>query len=135
MTFPRLVFAAILAVLPVPTAADVFRSGQSWGAIAYAPQQGEWGWARNYATRLGAEQAALAQCRGAALQGCTLVAVTQAACAALAVGPRGWGAGIGPNPREARSRALTSCQSDSRGCAEQLAFCASPPGAPIAVFR
>jgi len=135
MTFLRLVFVAALAGFPAAGAADVFRSGQSWGAIAFAPQAVEWGWARNFATRLGAEQAAMANCRGAAQEGCRLVVVAHAACAALAIGRRGWGAGGGGSQQAARAQALASCQQGSNGCRVQLEFCASPPGAPITVFR
>jgi hypothetical protein len=147
MNIARLALAATLALAPVTAAADVFRSSQSWGAIAYAPGAetrtgtgsghalGEWGWARNFATRLGAEQSALAACRGTGARGCELAVVMQAACGALAVGRRGWGAGGGANPQAARARALGSCRQSSPGCAVQIEFCASPPGAPIAVFR
>jgi len=135
MTLARLTLAATLALAPAASEADVFRSGHAWAAIAYAPEAGEWGWARNFATRPGAEQAALANCRGAAPGGCAVVAVAHAACTALAVGRRGWAAGTGANPAAARAQALGSCRRASGGCRVELDICASPPGAPVAAFR
>jgi hypothetical protein len=135
MTFARLLFAAALGLLPVPAGADVFRSSQSWGAIAFAPEVGEWGWSRNYATRVGAELAALAACRGAANRGCELAVVVQAACGALALGRHGWGVAGAPDPQRARAQAVQACRQGSDRCTVQVEICASPPGAPIVYFR
>lgn len=120
MTPPRaLPLALSLLLLAGPAAADGF------GAIAYSPATGHWGWSQNYDTRFGAEWRALQDCRSAVGWGqdCRLGVVVRNACAALAVGPGGWGAGQGPSPAQAASAALGACRQQSRSCTLQLRTC------------
>jgi serine/threonine-protein kinase len=109
----------VLMLLAGPAAADGF------GAIAYSPATGQWGWAQNYATRFGAEWRALQECRSAVGWGqdCRLGVVVRNACAALATGAQGWGAGQGQTPAQAAAAALASCRGQTRGCTVQLRVC------------
>ncbi len=86
--------AAIVAVflaLPVLGVLPGAAAAQGFGAIAYSPSTGQWGWARNYRTRAGAEQRAMQECRSAAgwARDCSTGVWFRNACEALAVGPRG----------------------------------------------
>jgi len=115
--------AMLALVLTLGAALPTAAAAQGHSAIAYSPQAGEWGWARNYHTRIGAAQAARLQCRSAALRGCRVVVQVQGACAALAVGPTGWGAGAGATPARAEAEALGACRTSSRNCTARLGIC------------
>jgi hypothetical protein len=119
---PALAFALGLAVLPAGPAL-----AQGYGAIAYSTETGEWGWSRNYATRLGAEWRALQECRSAVGWGrdCRLAIVVRGACAALAAGsaPAIWGAGRGATPTQSARAAQDACGQTGRGCAARLQVC------------
>lgn len=98
-------------------------AAQSYAAIAYSPPTGQWGWARNYRSRAGAENAAMAQCRGAAGRGCRVVIWFRNACGALATGPRGYGSGWASRQAQANANALASCRQHSRNCQVRVRVC------------
>lgn len=109
-----LAFAA--AAVPAPVAA------QGYGAIAFAPATGQWGWSRNYRTQSAAQGRALAECR-AVSHGCRIVVTVRNACASLAMGNTGWGAGWGNTQARANAEAMGACRRNSRGCSTRLRFC------------
>ena len=113
-----LALGAGAAALPSSAAA------QGYGAIAFSPQTGQWGWSRNYRTRTAAAYVALANCRSAALRGCRIVVQVRGACASLATGPAGWGAGWGNTQSRANAEAMGNCRASSQGCTTQVRFCA-----------
>ena len=104
--------------------APVTASAQSYGAIAYAPANGHWGWWRNAGTRRGAETGALRECQNAGGgRNCRVALWFSNACGALAVGPNGWGTGWGSTVTRAHAEALQVCQRHSRGCRIRMDVC------------
>jgi serine/threonine-protein kinase len=118
MSLPVLTRVLAVALL-LPTLA----SAQSFGAIAYSPPTGQWGWSNNYADQASAEARALAECQGAAGHGCQGAVWFSNACGALAVGPRGWGTGWGDTVARAHAEAVGVCSQYSEGCAVQMDVC------------
>lgn len=108
-----------LAVLALPRPA----AAQGYGAIAFSPQTGQWGWSRNYRTRYQAANVAMTNCQSAAPRGCRMVVEVRGACASLAIGQVGWGAGWGTSQARANSEAMGACRQNSRGCTTRVQFC------------
>lgn len=119
MTLSRLLLTAALLMAAAPPGA----MAQSYGAIAYSPVAGEWGWARNHRSRLAAEGAALAQCRAAAGRGCRVAVWFENACGALATGAAGFGAGWAGAQAQAEGSALAACRAQTGQCQVRLRFC------------
>lgn len=115
----RLVILALLLSLPVAAQA------QSFGAIAYSPPTGQWGWSHQYGDRASAEARALAECQGAATHGCRVAIWFNNACGALAVGPNGWGTGWGDVVGRAQAEAMGVCGQHSRGCTIRMDVCSN----------
>ena len=106
--------------LALPDAAQA----QGYGAIAYSPATGQWGWSRGYRTRAQAYTRAMNECRARG-RGCQVVVQVQHACASLATGPRGWGAGWGYTLARANAEALGACRRHSRNCSVRVNFCSN----------
>ena len=86
-----------------------------------------------FATKKGAEDAALNNCRqgliniGLAANDCE-IAVEGDACASLARGDHGFGTSASSNPRESAAQALKSCSEKTSNCITLYNFCT--PGSP-----
>lgn len=120
---PRLIAAALALVLSAPALPGA-AAAQSFGAIAYSPATGQWGWARNFTTRAGAQNRALAECRSAARgRSCQVAVWFRNACGSLAIGPNGWGSGWGNTRARAQAEARGACNRYSRNCAIRLTTC------------
>lgn len=115
---------AILAVLGMVAMAPQGAAAQSFGAIAYSPSSGAWGWSSDYGSRGQAERRAIRECRNRG-SGCRNAIWFRNACGALAKGNNGgWGANWGNNRNQARSKALRTCRSyGNRGCRIVEAVC------------
>ena len=88
---------------------------QLYGAIAFSPRTGEYGWSRNNASRAEAEEIAQSNCLKRASD-CQLATWFRDACGALAVGRAGWGAHWGNNREQAEAAAIDACRQHTRNC-------------------
>lgn len=102
--------AAALVAMPAAASAAEF------GAIAYSPGTGSYGYSHNYGSRAQAERVAMGNCLAYAGD-CRVITWFYNACAALAVGNTyGYGYGFAPGPKQAASIALANCRINDRGC-------------------
>ena len=91
-------------------------SAAEFGAIAYSPGTGSYGYSHNYATRGQAERVAQSSCLNYAGD-CRVIVYFYNACAALAVGRSfGYGYGYAPGPKQSRAIAMANCRNNDRGC-------------------
>src|SRR5262249_443085 len=97
---------AAVMMSPAAQAAAVDR----YAVIAYSPVTGWTGWADNASTMEEATHIALGNCQRPG-GGCTVAGWTPSPCAALAVGPSGWGADWGSTATSAQSAALAKVSS------------------------
>lgn len=87
----------------------------AYGAIAYSPSSGAYGYSYAYGSRGQAERAALKSCRANG-SGCQNAIWFQNACGAVAKGPNGWGSGWAASKKGAYAQAVASCAQYSRQC-------------------
>lgn len=99
---------AALVALPGAALAD-------FGAIAYSPTSGAYGYSYAFGSRGEAERAAVRKCRTNG-SGCQTAIWFQNACGAVAKGPGGWGSGWATSRQGAYAKALASCQQYSQQC-------------------
>ncbi len=101
------------------------RNAPNYGAIAYAVQNGAYGYSYHYHSAAEADQHALSDClaRGA---DCKVVISFSETCAALAAGNNGrFAASRGDGRGEAQSNALTACSHDGgKDCGIKTWACA-----------
>ena len=90
-----------------------------FGAIAYSRETHATGYSVNMPSAEAAVDRALQQC-GAR---CTVVQRFRNACAALAVGRRGWGTSRTFDRREAAIRAINNCSEFTSGCTIKVSVC------------
>jgi hypothetical protein len=102
--------AALAALLALPGAALA-----DYGAIAYSPSTGAYGYSNGYGSRGSAERAAMRNCRANG-SGCQTALWFQSACGAVAKGPDGWGSGWAASKAGAQSQAIASCRQYSGSC-------------------
>ena len=94
-----------------------------YGAIAYSPTNGKYGYTYDYGTRASAEEAALRNCNDA---DCRLVLWFVNACGALAIGDGyAWGAGWASSQSEAENIAMSYCNREAQGCSIARWVCTS----------
>lgn len=87
-----------------------------YGAIAYSPSTGSYGYSYDHASRARAEDGAYAECRKHASD-CQVALWFRNACGALAVGDDGgWGTGWGSVLQRAESEALGVCGKHTSNC-------------------
>ncbi len=91
-----------------------------YGAIAYSPSTGDYGYSYDYSSRYSAEQNAISRC-GA--YDCSSLIWFRNACGALAVGNNGYGSGWGDTKYRAKREALKSCRRYSSGCSVRQWVC------------
>jgi hypothetical protein len=85
----------------------------AFGALAYSPATGNYGYSYGYSTRAGAESRALGGCK---VGSCRVVAWYQNACGALAKGSTGWGAAWAASRAKAEASAIRTCRGQSAKC-------------------
>jgi len=86
------------------------RRSDSYGAIAYSSESGDYGYSYGYGSRAEAEQRAKGEC---GKSDCEIAAWFQNSCGALAVGEDGnWAGGNGNSARRAAEDALNDCAKD-----------------------
>jgi len=106
--------AALLFAMPAVAHADWF------GAIAYNPGSGAYGYSIDYPDRYGAENRALYECGG----GCRVAVWFRNACGALAVGYNGgWGSGWGSSRQRGEYEAINACSRYTSNCAIRAWAC------------
>lgn len=93
--------------------------GGIYGAIAYSRQTHATGYAVNMPSLPAAIERALQECGPR----CEIVQRFRAACAALAVGRRGWGTAAAPDRREAGFIAMENCSRYSPACEVKVSVC------------
>jgi len=94
-----------------------------YGAIAYSPSNGVWGYSYDYGSRAAAERRAMRECRARGA-GCRPVVWFRNACGALATG-RGdaYGWAWNNSRAQARRRALRECRNRTTGCRLRVDVC------------
>jgi hypothetical protein len=97
-------------------------AADNFGAIAYSPSTGAYGWSYDYPSRSAAENVALANCRKRAGD-CVIPIWFRNACGALAVGSNGYGSGWGTSRSIAERFALQVCGRHTGGCAIRQWVC------------
>jgi len=105
-------------------ATSISATAQNYGAIAYAPHTGGYGYSYDYGSRGAAESRALAECQSSS-GGCVVALWFQNACGAVAAGPSGWGSGWGSNQARADLEAIAVCNQYSAGCRIRVQVCTS----------
>ena len=104
------VLVALLASAGAAQARDYY------GAIAYSPSTGAYGYSYDHPSRADAEARALAEC-GNRASDCQLPLWFRNACGALASGGNGgWGTGWGTSRGLAEGYALSTCRQHTSGC-------------------
>ena len=86
------------------------RRRETYGAIAYSPDGGDYGFSFGYGSRAEAEKRAKSEC---GKTDCEIAAWFSNSCGALAVGDDGtWAGGNGNSERAARADAMSDCVKD-----------------------
>jgi len=94
-----------------------------YGAIAYSPSSGAWGYSYNYGSRGAAEGRALRECRVRG-SGCRSIVWFRNACGALASGNgNAYGWAWNTSRATARRRALRECRARTSGCRIRVDVC------------
>jgi hypothetical protein len=87
-----------------------------FGAIAFSPQNGAFGYSYGAGTRAQAERIAMNNCRANGA-GCRLLVYFQNACGALAVGNgNGYGFAWAASRAQAEGRAMRECRNRTSSC-------------------
>ncbi len=113
--------AAFMGLALASTSAQAAcQTGDCWGAVAYS-ENGAWGYAYNYPTRVIAGQRAQAQCGGQ----CTHILTFHNSCGAYATGPSGayYGWGNAQTRFAAQNRAMAECRARGRNCTLRVWAC------------
>ena len=110
--------------------AVVFAQAKEYhGAIAYSLGTGAHGWASNHPSRAAADKAALSHCRKhAKAKDCKVEVSFVNACAALAVGPDGFGTAWGSLQQAVDDEAFKLCAKHSKACAVVRRVCSDGKG-------
>ena len=95
-----------------------------YGAIAYSPERGAWGWAKDYQSQDDAEDRAMDECeqRSEGTE-CRVATWFRNGCGSLASGPNGWGADWGNSDWEAATKAMERCSEHSKDCKVKEKIC------------
>ena len=109
---------ALLLVSAAPAAA------QGWGALAFSEKGTAYAYTRNYETKEGAEQGALAECAKFASD-CKIYETFQDRCLALAGSPNGtYGWAWGGDAQARAERAMSECKRQGgEDCRMVVQFC------------
>jgi Domain of unknown function (DUF4189) len=96
----------------------------TYGAIAYSPGSGAFGYSNNYANRSSAEKRALSDCGKA---DCVVASWFYNDCGAVAIsGDGSWGGGHGPKLDSARDDAEKACaRQGGTSCEVKIAHCSA----------
>lgn len=109
----RTAFAAIFALVSMLATA---RAQDFYGAIAYSPSNGAYGYSYDYESRARAETEAVRSCAQHG-SGCRVAIWFRNACGAIAVGQRGgYGTGWAGNRSGAEGTAVANCRTRDSGC-------------------
>lgn len=114
-------FFSLFAVVGAPFGQSA--AAASYGAIAFSPSTGVWGYSYNYGTRGAAEHRAMRECRARG-SGCRSIVWFRDACGALAVGQGnayGWGWNV--SRTSAQNRAIRECRARTGGCRIRVDVC------------
>lgn len=123
MTFTTKSVALAAAIAFGAMAAPV-HAADMFGAIAYSPNSGAWGWSKDYASQDEAETRAMDECESRSNgEECQVASWFRNACGSLATGPDGWGADWGNDQWEAAAKALERCSEHSMTCTVKEKIC------------
>ena len=84
------IFKRMIMALAVMLAASGAASAEYFGAIAYSPTSGVYGFSYDHGSRRDAEARAISECRMRG-RGCKIAIWFKNACGSVAVGSNGWG--------------------------------------------
>ncbi|MDX2270923.1 MAG: DUF4189 domain-containing protein [Cyanobacteriota bacterium] len=119
--FSQWMAASVLAVGAVVVGSQQAHAG--FGAIAYSPATGSYGYSYNHTTQAGAEFAAVQACSAYAGD-CQAQLWFQNSCGALAVSPSGaFGTGWGATVALAQAYAVQTCSQYGGGCYIKYSLC------------
>ena len=85
----------------------------NYGAIAYSPSKGLYGYSYDYSSLQGAKYGAISRCHA---DDCKIVVWFKNGCGALATGTGGYGSGWGTTLSGAKHEALKACSLYSPDC-------------------
>jgi serine/threonine protein kinase, bacterial len=92
-----------------------------YGAIAFSPSTGAYGFSSDYGSQDAAERIAISNC---GKSDCLVPVWFRNACGALAVGAdHAYGSGLGPDEKRAKESALQVCSEYTTGCSIQKLIC------------
>ncbi|PHP66045.1 hypothetical protein CSC94_15660 [Zhengella mangrovi] len=90
-------------------------AADKYGAIAYSPSSGAWGYWYDANSQGAANSNAMAACRKHG-RGCKVVTHFHNACGAVYAGSNGWGADWGNSRNQAERKAARRCSQYTSGC-------------------
>ena len=108
----KLAIAALVAI-PLTLGNAAKASAGPFGAIAYSPATGRYGYSWNFQSRTAAQNAALRKC---GIRDCRVVSWFRNACGSLATSRYGWGAAANVNLYQAQNTAIRGCSNYGPGC-------------------
>jgi len=121
----RLVSRGMLLIIAVfGPAVGVVSRNDRYGAIAYSPSSGAYGYSYDDATRAAAEATALEEC-GKNGKGCKSALWFKNACGGLAIGKDSWASERGDDKQTAERKSLESCKARTSDCSLVGAICAT----------
>ena len=111
------IFLALIGSVPAASAQDAF------GAIAYSPSTGAYGYSYDFPSRAAAEAGAFNDC-SKHNSGCQVVLWFKNACGSLAVGANGgWGTAWAASRKLADKQAVGQCSRNDQGCRPVVFSC------------
>ncbi|MBU4530635.1 MAG: DUF4189 domain-containing protein [Hoeflea sp.] len=99
-------------------------SAEYFGAIAYSPTSGVYGFSYDHGSRRDAEARAISECRMRG-RGCKVAIWFKNACGSVAVGANGWGTAWAGTRRDAERAAIRNCSRYTGGCRTLAWSCTS----------
>ena len=96
----------------------------NYGAIAYSPSSGGYGYSYDHLSRRDAENRAMAECRARA-RGCRIAIWFRNSCGSVARGTNGWGSAWAESAQAAERAAVRNCSRHTRGCRTLTRVCTS----------
>jgi hypothetical protein len=115
----------IIGVAIAILAATGAQAAERYGAIAYSPQSGAYGYSYDYNSRADAENVAINNCRQHGT-GCEIAIWFRNACGAVATGRNGgWGSAWANSRAAAENMAINYCSNYTTNCSVLVWSCTS----------
>jgi len=118
------IFKRMIMALAIMLVASGAASAEYFGAIAYSPTSGVYGFSYDHGSRRDAEARAISECRMRG-RGCKIAIWFKNACGSVAVGSNGWGTAWAGTRRDAERAANRNCSRYTGGCRTLAWTCTS----------